>query len=129
MLDQMAASNAVLAGVIAYVYCSHSEQRVALVSRLRALGAQIAPRLGKDVSHVVFSRTGRLSAEQRVQEDAELRALFDRARKVRCRCAMLSASCARVRIPRLRIQARINHQHKLPRRGSSGRSTTALLSS
>lgn len=74
-----------LAGVVAYVSCSHNEQRLALVSRLKGLGAQIASRVGKEVSHVVFSRTGGLTAEQKVLEDAELRMLFDRARKVSAR--------------------------------------------
>lgn len=72
-----------LAGVVAYVSCNYNEQRLALVSRLKSLGAQIASRLGKEVSHIVFSRGAKLNADERVQEDAELRALFDRARKVR----------------------------------------------
>jgi hypothetical protein len=71
-----------LSGVVVYVACAHPEQRLALVSRLRSLGAQIASRVHKQVSHVVFAG---LPAAQRAQEDAELRELFDRAHKVRAR--------------------------------------------
>jgi hypothetical protein len=71
-----------LAGCVAFVACNDSNQRLALVSRLRTLGAQIAARLGREVSHVVFSRAAGPTPEQKTQEDADLRTLFDRARKV-----------------------------------------------
>jgi hypothetical protein len=85
-----------LDGVVAYVSCGQNEQRLALVSRLRGLGAQIAPRLSKDVSHVVFWRIPVPTPEQKTQEDVELKSLFDRARKVRDAAlpqAVLSAQC------------------------------------
>jgi hypothetical protein len=71
-----------LAGCVAYVACNDANQRLALVSRLRGLGAQVAARLGREVSHCVFVRAAVPTAEQKTQEDAELRSLFDRARKV-----------------------------------------------
>ena len=80
----MASQAYILAGVVVYVSCGHNEQRMALLSRLRGLGAQIAQRLGKEVSHVVFSRSAGPTPEQKMQEDVELRYLFDRARKVGC---------------------------------------------
>lgn len=72
-----------LSGVVAYVACDQVEQRLALVSRLRGLGAQIAPRMGREVSHIIFPRLAGLTAEQKTLEDGELRTLFDKARKVR----------------------------------------------
>lgn len=102
---------AALAGVCAYVVCNQNEQRLGLVSRLRSLGAQIAPRLGREVSHVVFSRIAVPTPEQKTKEDIELRTLFDRARKVRLGGATRARKCG---APSTSTAAALHPAHQRP---------------
>ena len=75
----MAAACDILDGVVAFV-CGDAAGGVA--TKLRQLGASIAARLSKDVTHVVFHRSLEPSPEAREAEDAELRALFEKGNKV-----------------------------------------------
>lgn len=76
--DKMAELD-ILDGVVAYVY---GDAAGGVSTKLRQLGASIAARLSKDVSHVVFHRSLEPTPEARVAEDAELRALFEKGNKV-----------------------------------------------
>ena len=86
----------ILDGVVAYVY---GDGLGGVSTKLRQLGAQIASRLSKDVSHVVFHRSLEPTAEARAAEDAELRALFEKGNKV---CFVLGGAQAPRRMRVLR---------------------------
>jgi hypothetical protein len=49
---------------------------------LEGLGAKIASRLGKEVTHVVFQRQRNASKQEQLAEDSELRNLFEKTAKV-----------------------------------------------
>lgn len=70
--------------VTAYVCCHHdvAAQRV-LTNQLKALGAKVSLRIGKDVTHIVYQR--KLDAQpgkERLGLEAELRGLYDKVAKV-----------------------------------------------
>jgi hypothetical protein len=58
---------------------------VALVSKLRELGAKPAARLSKEVTHIIFRRKLNATVPERLAEDSELKDLHDRVFKVRTR--------------------------------------------
>ena len=53
-----------------------------LARKLEGLGARIAARLGKEVTHVVFQRQRNADRQEQQAEDWELRSLFERSAKV-----------------------------------------------
>jgi len=53
-----------------------------LTRKLEGLGAKIAARLGKEVTHVVFQRQRNADQQEQQAEDSELRTLFDKTAKV-----------------------------------------------
>lgn len=71
-------SNA-LAGVVAFVPNTRHPAHAGLVARLRSLGADVPQRLTKDVTHIVYQGT---DGKPRIEQDAELRAMHDKASKV-----------------------------------------------
>lgn len=54
-----------------------------LTERLQSLGAKIAGRLSKEVTHIIFQRQRFADADEHSAEDSDLRALYDRTAKVR----------------------------------------------
>jgi hypothetical protein len=73
-----------LEDVVAYVSSSSDPQaHTGLVAKLKKHGARHALRLSKDVTHIVFQRKSKPTPDERGAEDAELRALHERAGKVR----------------------------------------------
>lgn len=70
--------------VTAFVCCRADDaaQRV-LTSQLKALGAKVSLRIGKDVTHIIYQR--KLDAQpgkERVALEAELRSVYDKVAKV-----------------------------------------------
>ena len=53
-----------------------------LAQKLEGLGAKVATRLGKEVTHIVFQRQRNAEKQEQEAEDVELRGLFDKAAKV-----------------------------------------------
>jgi hypothetical protein len=53
-----------------------------IVAKVKLLGGKVAPRLSKEVTHIIFQRKFQPSALERSAEDAELRGLYDRVAKV-----------------------------------------------
>jgi glutamate/tyrosine decarboxylase-like PLP-dependent enzyme len=86
----MAAAVMALDGVVAFM-CARPDGNTyvqeALLEQLRALGARVAARLGRDVTHVVFQPRLCPSAEEKKAEDTELRAVYERIDKARARPA------------------------------------------
>jgi len=60
-----------------------------LTKKLEGLGAKIAGRLGKEVTHVVFQRQRNADKQEQLAEDSELRNLFEKTAKV---CMMETCS-------------------------------------
>jgi hypothetical protein len=54
----------------------------AVLHKLTELGARIAPRFGKEVTHIVFLKKLFPSNQEQSQQDAALRDLYDRVLKV-----------------------------------------------
>lgn len=71
---------AVLAGVVALVYCSDGDATVkaAIQAKLQRCGARVASRIGSEVTHVVFKST--LTAS-RAEQDADLWDLYNKIDK------------------------------------------------
>lgn len=86
----MASEAAALDGVVAFM-CARADGNTyvqeALLAKLRALGARVAARLGRDVTHVLFQPRLCPSAEEKKAEDTELRAVYERIDKARARPA------------------------------------------
>ena len=81
----------ILHGVVVLVV-SHAagavNDKAALSQKLQSLGARVAARLSKGVSHVVFRRRPHATPQQREEEDCDLRSLYARAAKV-CTASVL----------------------------------------
>ncbi len=72
-----------LEGVVALVIARSSDAiayRKVLEARLAGLGARVAVRFGREVTHIVFRRD---RATEREAEDAHLRELYNRSAKAR----------------------------------------------
>lgn len=54
-----------------------------LAEKLESLGARVATRLGKEVTHIIFQRQRSADAQEQEAEDSELQLLYDKAAKVR----------------------------------------------
>ena len=54
-----------------------------LTQKLEKLGARVAARLGKEITHIIFQRQRGSDKQEQDLEDIELRSLHDRAAKVR----------------------------------------------
>jgi len=70
-----------LDGVVALISCradGYLDPTPSIHAKLRSMGARVATRLGKDVTHVIFNRRLNPSAQERNLEDADLRMLYDR---------------------------------------------------
>ena len=74
-----------LEGVVAFVL-SHAagalDDKAALTQKLESLGARIAARFSREVSHVVFRRKAQATPAEKEEEECDLRSLFTRAAKV-----------------------------------------------
>ncbi len=77
---------ALMAGVQAFVLRWRADGDLSfhapLVAKLEQLGAKTASRLGKEVTHVVFTRTLSPNTSERAQEEQRIRELYDKASKV-----------------------------------------------
>ncbi len=83
------AGSAALTGVTALVVARSGDAvdyRRVLEARLASLGARVAQRLGREVTHVVFRRD---CGAERAAEDAHLRELFERAARAQARTVVL----------------------------------------
>ncbi len=92
------AASAALAGVTALVVARSGDAvdyRRVLEARLASLGARVAQRLGREVTHVVFRRD---CGAERAAEDAHLRELFERAARAQAR-TVASKWCRRRAFP------------------------------
>lgn len=58
------------------------DSRAAISAKLELLGARIAHRLGKHVTHVVFQRVRNSTPQERQAEESEIRNLYDKLAKV-----------------------------------------------
>ena len=56
--------------------------RTAVVNKLKALGARIAGRLSRDVTHIVFLKKLQPTYDEQARQDALLRELYERLNKV-----------------------------------------------
>jgi hypothetical protein len=77
--------------VLIVSYASALNDKAALTLKLESLGARVAARFSKEVSHVVFRRRPQASPAEREEEDCDLRSLYQRAAKV--------ALCTKVTLP------------------------------
>ena len=68
-----------------------------------SLGARIASRLGKEVTHIVFMRRRTADANEQLAEESDLRSLFERTCKVRVR------KLSSIAKQRLSIKAHLPH--------------------
>ena len=51
----------------------------ALTQKLESLGAKVASRWGKEVTHIVFMRQRTAGVEEQLAEDSDLRALYEKS--------------------------------------------------
>lgn len=54
----------------------------AISQKLESLGARVATRLGKEVTHIIFQRQRNVDQQDQLAEDSELRGLYDKTAKV-----------------------------------------------
>lgn len=54
----------------------------AVLAKLKGLGARVAARLSKDVTHIIFQRKLQATLAERTAEDADLRSIYDKVAKV-----------------------------------------------
>ena len=77
--------NKVLSGVVALVSFRPDNTfnfKQTVSTKLTDLGARVTSRFGKDVTHVVFQKRLKPTAEQQLAEASDLRALYDKTAKV-----------------------------------------------
>lgn len=78
--QQQPALSGLLEGVVALVYAEFASQ-TALTNKLRALGARVAGRFGKEVTHIIFQRRFQPSVQEKAKEEEDLRSIYDKLSK------------------------------------------------
>ena len=82
------APNNILQDVIALIVCSDPihNAKGAISTRLQTHGARIVPRLGKDVTHIIFERRRSQRACDKRNEDETVAELYRKLEGVSFRC-------------------------------------------
>lgn len=58
------------------------DTKAAITEKLLGLGARVASRLGKEVTHIIFQRLRSADPQELLAEESELRAVYDKVSKV-----------------------------------------------